>query len=159
MMHKKGTIRDIFLIVILGFGMVLAGLFAIKVLNVINDKFQSSSLVPTEAKTTFNTVNDRLPKWVDGAFLLFWILLIIVGLFLALQVQTNPIFFPISIFYFITLVFVSRLFASIWTQMSTNATLSSSATSLTIIGYMMPKLPLFSFILGVLIIGIMVVKR
>jgi len=158
-MKRKGSLRDIILITVLGFGMVLAGLFAIKVLNVINDQFQSSSLVPAEGKEILNTMNDRLPKWVDSAFLLFWVLLMIVGVILAMMINTNPVFIPISIFYFIFLIFISRVFSVIYLRLVESASLSTQAGLLSIIPYILPRLPLFSFIFGALIVGVMVVKR
>lgn len=158
-MKQKGSMRDIFLIVIIGFGLVLASLFAIKIMNVINMKMQASSHISTEAKAVLTTVNTRLPKWVDGAFLMFWVLMMILGMFLALQIQTNPVFLPISVIFFFFLVLVSRFFGSIYTQMVSSTVLSTQAGLLSIIPYVMPKLHIFSFLFGVIIIGLMVVKR
>lgn len=160
-MNKKGSTRDIFLIVILGFGLVIASLMALKVMSVINTEFQAQpdSSVSAQAKTVLSTVNTRLPKWVDGAFLMFWILFMVVGMFLAFQIQTNPVFLPISIFYFIFMVFISRLFASMYNQLVASSILSTEAGLLTIIPYIVPRLHIFSFVFGALIVGIMVIKR
>lgn len=161
MMNKKGSERDILLIVVIGFGMVLASLFALKFMNIINTQFQAQpdSQVSAEAKTMIGTINTRLPKWIDGAFILFWVLFMIVGMFLSFQIQANPVFLPISIFYFIFMVFISKLFSSIYTSLVTSTALSTEAGLLTIIPYVVPRLPIFTFIFGAVIIGLMVVKR
>ena len=159
MKQKKGSIRDVFLIVIIAFGLVIGSLLALRIMNTINTEFQASDDVSAQAKTTMSTINSRLPKWIDGAFILFWVLFMIFGIFLAFQVESNPVFFPISIIYFIFLIFISRLFASIYTELASSSTLSTQAGLLTIIPYMIPRLPTFSFIFGVIIIGVMVVKR
>jgi hypothetical protein len=158
-MNKRASMRDIIFIVVLAFAMVLAGVFAVKVMNVVNEKFQAADAVPAEAKATLSSVNTRLPKWIDGAFLLFYVLMMLLGLFLAMQINTSPVFIPLSIFYFIFLVFISRVFSVIYSRMILSTTLASQASQLSIISYVLPKLPLFSFIFGALIIGIMVVKR
>lgn len=159
MKNKKGSMRDTLLIVVLGFGLVMASLFALKVINVVNDKFQSTSMVPAEAKASMNTITVRMPKWIDGAFILFWVMMMIFGLFLALQINTNPVFLPISIIYFIFLIFISKVFASIYTKMAASTALAAEAASLSIIPYILPRLPIFSFIFGAVIIGVMVIKR
>lgn len=161
MNNNKGSLRDVFLIVIIGFGLVLASLFALKVMTVLNTQFQAQpdSAVSQPAKTVLSTVNTRLPKWVDGAFLMFWILFMVVGLFLAFQIQSNPVFLPVSIFYFLFMIFISRLFASIYNQLVTSALLSTEAGLLTIIPYVVPRLHYFTFVFGALIVGVMVVKR
>lgn len=158
-MNRKASGRDIILVVVIGFAMVLAGLFAIKVLTFINDKIQSVNSVPAEAKQTLNVVTTRVPKWIDGAFLLFYVLFMIAGLFLAMQINSNPVFLPISIFYFLFLVFISRVFSVVYSRLVASSALSDAAATLNIIPYVMPRLPLFSFVFGVLIIGVMVVKR
>jgi len=159
MKNKKGSVRDVLFIVVIAFGLVIGSLLALKVMNTINDQFQANSGVSVEAKTTMNTINDRLSKWIDGAFLLFWVLFIILGMFLAFQIQSNPVFFPISIIYFIFLIFLSKLFSSIYTTMATSASLSTQAGLLSIIPFVMTRLPLFSFIFGSIIIGLMVIRR
>lgn len=157
--NKKADLQDVFLFTILAFGIVLGGIFALKMFTVINDQFQSSSVIPAESKSVLTVASDRLPKWIDYGFIFIYIVLIIVGLFLAFQIPTTPAMFPISIIYFILLVFLSRIFKTIYTQIATTSTMTSISSQFSVIPYMIDKLPVISFIFGVLIIGIMVIRR
>lgn len=159
-MRKKATTRDVILIVaLIGFGMVVASLMALRVMRLVNDQFQAHESISDEAKQTMTTVNTRLPAWVDSAFLLAWVLFMIVGLVLAFQVPTSPVFLPLSIFYFLFMVFISRLFASVYTQLASSSVLSTEAGLLTIIPYVVPRLHIFTFIFGILVVTLMVIKK
>lgn len=157
--NNKGSLRDILLIVFFGMGMILAGLFALKVMSVMNTQLQAQDEVPTQAKAVLTTVNNRLPKWIDGAFLLFWVVFMIVGIFLAFQIQSNPVFLPVSIFFFIFMIFISKMFSTVYTNLATSSILSTEASTLSIIPYVVPRLPIFSFVFGAIIITVMVIKR
>lgn len=157
--NKKGDLQDVFLFTILAFGLVIAGLFALKIFSVINTQFQASSQIPTESKALLTVTGQRLPKWIDYGFIFLYVVLMIVGLFLAFQIPTTPAMFPISIIYFILLVFISRIFETIYTRISAESTMSAVASQFTVIPFIIDKLPTISFIFGVLIIGIMVIRR
>jgi len=159
MKYKKGSTNDLILTVIIGFGMVVVGLIALRVFSDINTQFQASDSVSAGTKATLTAVGNKLPAWIDGGFLLFWVVLFIAGMFLAMQINTNPVFFPISIFYFIVLTFISYLFRSVYLQLVASSVLSTQAGLLSIIPFIVPRLHYFSFVFGILTISLMVIKR
>ena len=156
---KKGSLQDVLLLTILAFMLSIGGLFSIMIFKNINTQLQSQDGISTEAKSMLNTMDVKLPKWLDGAFIFFYVCFVILGLFLAFQIPTNPSFFPISIIYFVLLTFISKILSVIYGRMAAAPSMASAAATLGVIPYMMDKLPIFSFVIGVLIIGIMVIKR
>lgn len=158
-MNKKGDLQDILLFTVIAFGLVLGGIFALKIFNVINTQFQSSDVIAQESKDLLTVASNRLPKWIDFSFVFIYVALIIVGLFLAFQIPTTPAMFPVSIIYFVLLVFISRIFKTIYTAISTTDTMITTASQFQVIPFIIDKLPVISFIFGVLIIGVMVIRR
>lgn len=157
--HKRGSLEDVLLLTILSFMLAIGGLFAIMIFKNINTNLQAQAGISTEAKSMLNVMDTRLPKVIDGAFIFFYVCFVLVGLFLAFQIPTNPAFFPISVIYFVLLTFISKIFSVIYARMAATSTMSTAAATLSITPYVFDKLPLFSFIFGILIIGVMVIKR
>ena len=158
-MKKKAVFRDLFFITILVFVFAFGILFVLRILTSFNTSIQAMAIVPAAAKTAVNTITTRAPMILDGAFILLWVLLMIVGLILALQVQTNALYLVISIIYFIFLIFITKIFSVLYARFVSNVALASVNSTLLIIPFLMARLPLFTFVFGAIIIAFMVVKR
>lgn len=156
---KRASERDILFIVALTLAFGLIALMVIKFVSMTNTQVQTMDSVPTIGKTVSSTLADRMPKWMDGAFIALYVLLMVVALILALMVQTNPIFFPISLIYMVFIVIISRIAGVIWSKLAASPDLVSQAANLPIMSFMMPKLHIFSFVIGIFILMLMVVKR
>lgn len=156
---NKGSAQDIFFIVGLVLTLAIVGILAVKFVTIMNTQIQAKAEFPAVAKETMSTVTTRLPTWIDGAFLFVYVFLLIIALILAMSVDTNPVMLPISVIYMIFLVIISRMVGVLWDRISTSATLATEAALFPIINFMMPKLHIFSFVVGVGILILMVIKR
>lgn len=156
---KRGSERDIFFIValILVFGII--ALIGVKFVSMFNSKVQEMSSIPTAAKEVSNLIDTRMPKWLDGAFILLYAFLMIIAIVMALLVDSNPVMLPISILYMVFLVVFSRIAGIIWTKLSADSSIAAQAAGLPIMSFMMPKLHIFSFVIGMVILILMAVKR
>lgn len=156
---KKGSERDIMMIVTICLTIGILALIVIKFMNMFNAQIQAKDDVPQLAKDVSSTIDSRLPKWLDGAFIMLYIFLMIVALVLALMIDTSPIMLPISLLYMVFIVLISFIAANIWKRMITDPNLITQAATLPIMSFMMPKLHIFSFIIGMGILVLMVTKR
>jgi hypothetical protein len=156
---KKGSERDIMMIVTICLTIGILALIVIKFVSMFNAQIQDKSDIPQIAKDVSTTINTRLPKWMDGAFIMLYIFLMIVALILALMVESNPIMLPISILFMLFVVLISFMAANIWNSLVLNENLATEAASLPIMSFMIPKLHIFSFIIGMGILVLMVAKR
>lgn len=158
-LKRRGSLRDVLFITVIIFALVLTSIVGIKFMQQLDDALQSQDGISEEAKNVSSTVRTRLPKWVDGAFILIWSFMMVFGFILAINIQSNPVFLPVSIIYFIFLIFISQVFSTVYENMVAIDSLSGTVTTMTFIPFMMPKLPLFSFIIGIMIVGFMVINR
>lgn len=156
---KKANLQSQFFIVLVIFGTIVAGLFAVRILSAFNSKIQSKDSVPDVAKQSIDVYNTRLPKWVDGALIFFFVLFQIVSLFLALQIPTNPILLPLSFIMYAFSTIVSYFLSIIYNRISTSAELLAAGSQLTAGQYLMSNLHILSLVFGVIIISLMVIKR
>lgn len=160
-MNKKAILQDEVFIVLLVFATVIGGLLAVKLLTMINTKVQAmpDSQMPEKAKEAMSTYSTRLPKWVDGAVIFIFIMMQLVALFLALQIPTNPVFLPISAIVYVIITGISYFFSIIYNRISTAAAVTSANASMPISAHLMSNLHIFSFVFGVIILGVMVAKK
>lgn len=154
-MNKKGSLQDIALIagVLLFFGIVL--LIGFKVTDSFNTQVQGMASIPTEAKTSTQTLTNYYSSTMDYSFLLLAIGLGIATLILAALVRVHPVFIPL---YFIGLIFViilSAVFSNIYQGMAADTNLISYANQLVFTSHILNYLPLIVGTFGIILMVVM----
>lgn len=153
--NKKGSIEDlIYIIIVLGVASLMI-LFAAKFIDSYNTKVQSMDVIPTEAKTAVNQVNNLYGGTIDNSFLLLVIGLCIAALILATLVVIHPVFL---VFYFIFLpviVFVGAAVSNIYQKAAETTMLASTAQKLVFISHIAQYLPYIIGTMGAILAIIM----
>lgn len=158
-MKKKGTAREVLFSVLIVFACAFATLIAMKLLSSINTKWQAKAEIPDASKNFMSTMNTRMPRWMDGFIIMLWVMLILVCIFLAFQIPTSPIYFPISVIAFLGLTFVTYVFRGLYIRIAAASQLAGQSALLPMTQYLITHLHIFTFVIAVVITGLMVIKR
>jgi hypothetical protein len=96
--RKRGEIgQDILTYSIIIVFIILLFFFGCYVFDKFNNSFQSNDSIPDNAKVLSQEINNKLPRTLDYAIVLFFILLWIAGLLTAYLIPADSPFFIISI--------------------------------------------------------------
>lgn len=154
--NKKGSAQDLILIVVVALVFGLLTLFMFKITDSFNDKFQDLDIdTPGESKAASATMTGHFTGAVDNGFLLLLIGLSIVSLVLASLVRIHPIFIPLFLIAWMFILFLSGVFANIYSEAASTPILSAEADQLTFISLILPKLPWFIGVFGMLLMIVM----
>jgi len=149
---KKGSLQDVIfvMVVLLFFGMVV--LLGYKIMGEVDDKFQAmgDDQVTADAKAASTSLRGQYTGAIDNSFLLLTIGLAMVALVFAALVRVHPIFIPFFFIALILVTFLGGIFSNIYQEMAGNSELATQADELTITSGILNILPLFVFIVGVL---------
>ena len=158
MFKKKGSITDLFFIVVGLFIFAFTILISFKIVTDMDTNFQAMSIIPTQAKTISSYIVNFFPNVLDGLFLFLFMGMFIISIILAFLVPTSPVFF---FFYLITypfLIFISAVVSNIYEEMYLSSALNSFATQLPIVHYILQYLPFLIGIFG-LVLAIVIYKQ
>jgi hypothetical protein len=153
--NKKGSWLDVgyFVVVIAFFAICL--LVGTVILNNINNGIQSSPNMGTEGQALSQKITTKFIGTYNAMFLILVIGLMLVSLALAAMVKVHPIFIPIFFIALIFLVWVSAILSDTYQLMAANANMASTAAQYTTVGLVIGKFPLFTAILGLIIMVVM----
>ena len=146
-MNKKGTIQDVILIAVVLFVFALTTLIVFKVSNTLNTEFQASSVITSNGKTAFSTINNMYPGVIDNMFLLLTIGLGVVAIILSSLIRQNPVFFVFFILVMAILIFITAIFSNVYLTIANNSNFTTEAEALTFTTHTIWLLP---FIIGIL---------
>ena len=160
-MNKKGQLPDLFLII------VILSLFAITTVTMVT--FYNSYTETLEGNAAFdNPWNeaveenaDNLNKGYDYLFMFILVGLAILTIVLGLNVRSHPVFFFISLLLLVIVTVVSAIMSDVYTQLATNSSsaIEATASTYTIIPFVMNHLPMFMFFLGMFIMILFYAKE
>lgn len=137
-MNKKGSVLfDMIYIALMVFFIGMCFVVGWLFFSKVNDQFQASPDISTEGKAIMSNTNTRMTTWLDGVFLTVFIGLYIGSLILAFQIDSHPIFFPISIIIFIILIIVSAVLGNTFYQFAADSQITPYAEGFTIIPFAM----------------------
>lgn len=153
--NKKGSLVDIIIIgaVLLFFGIVL--LFGFKITSAFNDKVQSMSEIPTNAKVASQTLTGHYSGSMDYGFLLLAIGISIATLVLAALVRIHPIFVPLYFIGLVIVIFLCGVFSNIYQEMAADSNLIAFADQLVFTSHILHYLPLIVGVFGMLLMIVM----
>jgi len=150
-MNKKGDITGVFYLVIMisafAIFLLIVGYIVPQITTPLKNQIGISENINNSISTSANIAKHTLPTiWL---FLFAGLLL---GLFItAYFINTHPIFVPFFIIFLVGAIIVAVPLSNAYEALSANATLSSTATEQSAIGFIITKLPLVTFIIGLII--------
>jgi hypothetical protein len=160
-MNKKGQLPDMFLII------VVISLFAITTVVMVTfydsytDSLEDNQAFNNSWNTAIEANADNLNQGYDYLFMFILIGLAILTIVLGVNVRSHPVFFFISLLLLVIVTVVSAIFSDIYTKLATNSTsaVEATASTYTIIPYVMAHLPMFMFFLGMFIMILFYAKE
>lgn len=134
---KKGSLFDMLWIVIFMFivaiSLIVGTLFYFKV----NDAMQSAPGISDSGKTIMTRTHDRFVGWFDYLFLTVFVGVYLLSLVLASQIDVHPVFFPLSLVFFIVFVVLAAVIGNAFYDVASNETIAPYASEYTIIPFIM----------------------
>jgi len=127
-MNKKGSFDDIIILIIVALVLATTTIVCYMMLSKVNNAFQESPDIPPVAKTILSDNTNRYVALFDGVFLVVFIMLGIGSLLLASQINTNPVFMPISILLFIVMIILSAIIGNVYYDISHSIDYSGTFT-------------------------------
>jgi len=156
-MNKKGSLTDLAYIAVVLVVFSIVVLIGLKIGEEVNNNLQADTSGIIDATTKANTQSaiTRFTYSIDNSFLFLMIFMCIGVLILAAMVAVHPIFIPIYFFGWIFIIFLGGVFSNVYQEMAANANLSTTASSLHFIGFIMQFLPFVIGIVGIIIMIVM----
>lgn len=127
---------DIFVICVLVFGIAIAWVVGYLVINNVNTEFQSK-LTHTESKTIMSNNESRYVDLFDGIFLFVFFGSFIATIIGSLFIDTHPVFFFISMILLVIACVVCGVFANVYAELETDATMGTYTTGFKFISFTM----------------------
>jgi len=158
MKNKKGSVGDLFYILMVA--VVCAFMFVTgwMMMSKVNAEFQAQDSIATTGKTMMQDSSNRFVATFDNLFLTILIVLYLGAVILAWNIDTNPIFFFISLIVFGVLVLLAAVFGNAFYTFSQNANILTYANDFTIIPLVMNNFVKIMVGLGFGLAGVMYAK-
>jgi flagellar basal body-associated protein FliL len=156
--NKKGSIVDIFYIVLVMFIISIVFVIGWVIFSRVNTEFQSHSDLSTEGKAIMQSSTDKYVRTFDNLFLTVGIALYIGAMILAWNVDISPVFFFLSIVIFAVLVILAGVYGNAFYTFSENAQITTYASDFNIIPLVMNNFVEIFVVLGFGLAGVMYAK-
>lgn len=138
--RKANTPLEILTILLILVSFAILGLFGTQVFSELNDDIQANEDLANITKDTSGDLESIFPAWVDGAFLLIFVLLIMFVLVAVFMVDTHPIFFVISIILLIGVFIAAMMLANAYNDIASDSTVSAFANEMPFMAFIMKHL-------------------
>jgi len=160
-MNKKGQIPDMFMIIVVLLLFALTTITMVTFYNSYTDSLEGNQAFNNTWNTAIEEKADALNQSYDYIFMFIVFALAILTIVLGLNVRSHPVFFFISLLLLVIVTVVSAIFSDVYTKLATNSTASIEATAstYTIMPFVMNHLPMFMFFLGMFIMILFYAKE
>lgn len=154
-MGKKGSILDLFLLVI--FLSLLGSIILVTYVSLskTNDSIQANPDIPTEVKTLSQTNTQNYQTSFNGAYLMAFVLLSLATIALAALVRVHPIFIGFFLLAWVFLVFLGGIAANVYLGLAESSALADSAAGFTFLSNILTYLPFLIGIIGAVLAAVM----
>lgn len=157
-MGKKGSIMDIFFIVLIVAALAITSVLAFVLLTKFNAQMQVTPGISQPSKDILSAAQAKFPKTFDGVFAIVLVFSIITTLFLASLVDVNPIFLPVSVVIFIFIVILCSAIGNTYYDLASNPELATYAQQFVIIPFVMNHLVEVMLVFGFAVAVVMYAK-
>jgi len=136
-MNKKGSLFDMLHIAVFMFTLaifiIIGTLFYFKA----NEAIHSAPGFSQQGLDMMDRTQARYVNWFDYLFLTVFVGVYLLSVTLAFQIDVHPIFFPLSLIFFIVLVIVSAIIGNAFYEFASNSMIAPYASEYTIIPFIM----------------------
>lgn len=153
-MMKKGSIQDVFFMAVFAVLCSIVFVTGWMMMSKVNTELQASDL-STQGKAIIQDSNDNYVNWLDNLFLVVFVMLWVVALILASQIDVHPVFFIFTIVIYAVLVLISAVLGNAFYDFANNAEISTYADAFTIITFVMNNFVAMMVVVGFSIAGVM----
>lgn len=146
---KKGNIflEGITILVVI-FILILVAIMGHEIFNDVNNIVQEDSQISDSAKDHMQTSYTNYPKVIDGIFIFLLVGLWIAAVSFAFFIETNPVFFIMSIILIIIVLIVGAIISNAYVEISQDEGLSNPVEI---------AMPISYFIMSNLVVTILVI--
>jgi len=160
-LNKKGSVQDIFFIIVILFVMSVVGIFAHYTWNRFAPQFQtqinesnlSTPLIDTAIEKTQSVTN-----MFDYIFLFLVIGFIVAIIITSYLVNVHPVFFPIFAILLALAVVISVALSNAYMEIEQVSTLNSTMTKFRITSSIMENLPILTTLIGAIALVVLYSK-
>jgi len=160
-LNKKGSVQDIFFVIVILFIMAIIPLFLHFTINEIftdfHNELNKSNLSTVEIDKTFErtrSVNDMF----DYIFLFLSFGLIVAIIITSYLVNVHPVFFPIFVILLALAVVISVALSNAYMEIEQVAALNSTMTKFRITSNIMENLPILTTLIGAIALVVLYSK-
>jgi len=141
---KKGSLLDIFPIMVILFITILVSIICYKVWDAVHDVevFQED----VYANASLNKTEEAILIY-DGLTVMIFLILSVVTIVLASQIYTHPAWFFVSLFILIIAFIVAVSISNTYETFSTNEAINYSASKFPKTTFLMEKLPIYVIVM------------
>lgn len=157
--NKKGSARDVVLLVAVLFMFAVGFLLSSRITTSIVDGLQENDFVQSSptANATLSVAND-LTGHADWLMLVVYIGFLIGIILTAFMLDSHPVFFIIYLIILVIAIFLSAMFGYMWYETSSASAFTETISDFTITDFLMGKLPLFTAAAGFIGLIVMYAK-
>ena len=147
-MKKKGSIFDMFFIALFVLFMAICFVIAFMIMSKVNTQIQAGSGFSDAGKEIVSTSTTRMVSSLDWVFFTAFIGLYLTSLVLAFQIDSNPIFFPISLILFIVLVLVSAVLGNVFYDFASSSDIAPYSSQFPVMSFIMTNFVKIILVMG-----------
>lgn len=147
-MNNKANVIDVLWIAVFMFVVGISFIIGYMFFGSVNNQLQDMDNIAPVSKTILDNTNNRFVAWFDGAFLVIMVGLFLGSVILAFQIDSHPIFFPISIIIFIIQIIITAVLANSFTTIMQDSNLVAYANEFVIIPFVMANYIKILLVLG-----------
>ena len=156
--NKKGNaILDTLFVIVILFVFVFGAMFGYKILLEMKDDILEDVDNP-QAKAAFNEIESRYPSVLDGAVLLLFIGLWIMGVVASFMSDSHPVFFGISMFLLIFVLIVGMFMGNFYEELFSDPDLSDLPGYFPATNWLLTHMLLVGIIIGFSILIVLFAK-
>lgn len=146
---------ELILIVVFIFLIAITFVFSVFLNNELNTEIQTSEDMSNISKTTSSTFNTKLPATLDGGFMTFFFLSIILMFVAGWNSQNHPILFMVMILVVAMVMFIGAVLTNTYAELSEDQELGSAGDSLAFTKWTVDHL--VEIIIGIVLMNIVII--
>lgn len=154
--NRKGSLQDMVYTGAIALGFVITLLVAYQLNTDITDQFQNNTMINNTRPMEQAQVSLQV---FDYGFVSILIAMLILVVYLAYQIPTNPIFLPISLIFLAIIVLLGTFYVNIFNKFAQTSAMQSAANSLPWVTTLMQNFHIVSAVLGTVVIIAMYSSR
>lgn len=147
-MNKKASLSEAFFIMLVLVACAMFFIIGWMIMDKVNTQIQGSDTLSPAGKEIINNTATKYPAWFDGIFLTVLVIMWLVAIVLAFQIDAHPIFMVFSIIVYIILIIVAAALGNSFYDFASNAMVAEYAEDFPIISLVMGN-----FVKVMLVIG------